>query len=217
MMKQVLIGRSAQADIVIDSEYKTVSAKHATVEWDGLQYKLHDHSANGTYVNGEKVHNDTCVVKRVDVVTLSRKYMLDLDEVLTKLDGKGTAAAAAESVDDMIDDVAGVSSAASMGVPSNIDKFNWGAFLLGWIWGIGNSVWIGLICLIPYVGWIMAFVLGFKGNKWAWEAQKDEKTPEQFVESQRKWTIAGVVILVVGIIFYTISMAILGTSLYYLL
>jgi hypothetical protein len=217
MMKQVLIGRSAQADIVIDSEYKTVSAKHATVEWDGLQYKLHDHSANGTYVNGEKVHNDTCVVKRGDVVTLSRKYMLDLDEVLTKLDGKGTAAAAAESVDDMIDDVAGVSPAASMGVPSNIDKFNWGAFLLGWIWGIGNSVWIGLICLIPYVGWIMAFVLGFKGNKWAWEAQKDEKTPAQFVESQRKWTIAGVVILVVGIIFYTISMAILGTSLYYLL
>jgi hypothetical protein len=217
MMKQVLIGRSAQADIVIDSEYKTVSAKHATVEWDGMQYKLHDHSANGTYVNGEKVHNDTCVVERGDVVTLSRKYMLDLDEVLTKLDGKGTAAAAAESVDDMIDDVAGVSPAASMGVPSNIDKFNWGAFLLGWIWGIGNSVWIGLICLIPYVGWIMAFVLGFKGNKWAWEAQKDEKTPAQFVESQRKWTIAGVVILVVGIIFYTISMAILGTSLYYLL
>lgn len=216
-MKQVLIGRSAKADIIVDSEIKTVSAKHATVEWDGVQYKLHDHSANGSYVNGEKIHNDTCVIRRGDMVTLSRKYTLDLNAVFALLAYNATKPEETESVDDMIDDVAGVSPAASMGVPSNIDKFNWGAFLLGWIWGIGNSVWIGLICLIPYVGWIMAFVLGFKGNKWAWEAQKDEKTPAQFVESQRKWTIAGVVILVVGIIFYTISMAILGTSLYYLL
>ena len=190
MMKQVLI----------DSEYKTVSAKHATVEWDGMQYKLHDHSANGTYVNGEKVHNDTCVVKRGDVVTLSRKYMLDLDEVLTKLDDKGTAAAAAESVDDMIDDVAGVSGAAK-GTPENIDKFNWGALLWGWIWAIGNGVWIGLLTLIPYVGFIMAIILGLKGNKWAWEAQKDKKSPEEFVESQRKWTIAGVILLVAAFLF----------------
>ena len=200
MMKQVLIGRSAQADIVIDSEYKTVSAKHATVEWDGMQYKLHDHSANGTYVNGEKVHNDTCVVKRGDVVTLSRKYMLDLADVLDVLDSKGTATAAAESVDDMIDDVAGVSGAAK-GTPENIDKFNWGALLWGWIWAIGNGVWIGLLTLIPYVGFIMAIILGLKGNKWAWEAQKDKKSPEEFVESQRKWTIAGVILLVAAFLF----------------
>ena len=29
-------------------------------------------------------------------------------------------------------------------LPHNLDKFNWGAFLLNWIWGIGNKTWIAL-------------------------------------------------------------------------
>ncbi len=34
-------------------------------------------------------------------------------------------------------------------LPSELNKFNWGAFLLTWIWGIGNGVWLAL--------WIFAF------------------------------------------------------------
>ncbi|MCK5641018.1 MAG: hypothetical protein KAJ19_09485, partial [Gammaproteobacteria bacterium] len=49
-------------------------------------------------------------------------------------------------------------------IPPEISGWNWGAFLLSWIWGIGNSVWIALLCLIPCVGFVMAFVLGAKGN-----------------------------------------------------
>ena len=34
-------------------------------------------------------------------------------------------------------------------IPSEIEGWCWGAFLLTWIWGIGNRVWISLIVFIP--------------------------------------------------------------------
>ena len=54
-------------------------------------------------------------------------------------------------------------------VPEEIRGWNWGAFLLHWMWGIGNNVWIGLLAIIPYAGIIMAIVLGVKGTEWAWQ------------------------------------------------
>lgn len=74
--------------------------------------------------------------------------------------------------------------------------WNWGAFLLGWIWGIGHSVWIALLGLI--VPWpIMAIILGIKGNEWAWQSRRFESI-DHFREVQRKWTIWGVIITVIG-------------------
>ncbi len=61
----------------------------------------------------------------------------------------------------------------------NIDiikkKFNWGAFLLTWIWGIFNKSLIPLFLLpilfIPKVGALIYFFFaiwfGKKGNEWA--------------------------------------------------
>jgi hypothetical protein len=34
-------------------------------------------------------------------------------------------------------------------VPEEIKRWNWGAFCLHWIWGIGNRVWITFLILIP--------------------------------------------------------------------
>ncbi len=53
-------------------------------------------------------------------------------------------------------------------IPKEVRGWNWGAFLLNWIWGMGNGVWISLLALIPFVGIIMAIVLGVKGSEWAW-------------------------------------------------
>ena len=53
-------------------------------------------------------------------------------------------------------------------IPAEIDGWNWGAFLLNWIWGIGNNTFIALQTFIPVVGLVMPFVLGAKGNRWAW-------------------------------------------------
>lgn len=36
-------------------------------------------------------------------------------------------------------------------------RFNWGAFSLTLIWGIGNRCYITLLCLVPIVGIIMPF------------------------------------------------------------
>jgi hypothetical protein len=36
-------------------------------------------------------------------------------------------------------------------VPPEIRRWNWGAFLLNWIWGIGNDTYIALLLFIPLV------------------------------------------------------------------
>ena len=54
-------------------------------------------------------------------------------------------------------------------VPPEIDRWNWGAFFLSWIWGLSNGVYISLLVLIPFVSPIMVIVLGAKGSQWAWQ------------------------------------------------
>lgn len=86
-----------------------------------------------------------------------------------------------------------------MQTPECLNKFSVGAFFLGWLWGICNRVWIALLGLIPIVNIIMMFVLGFKGNQWAWEKQKEEKTPEEFDKRQSNWAIAGWIIFGINV------------------
>ncbi|MEO7726274.1 MAG: hypothetical protein ABIS45_03410 [Burkholderiales bacterium] len=81
--------------------------------------------------------------------------------------------------------------------PPGIKGWSWGAFLLNWIWSIGNRVWIGLLCMVPYIGLIMAIYIGFKGREMAWRARRWDSI-EHFNEVQRKWTLWGC-ILVFGV------------------
>jgi hypothetical protein len=81
--------------------------------------------------------------------------------------------------------------------PPGIAGWSWGAFLLNWIWAIGNKTWIGLWCLVPYVGVVMAFYIGFKGRELAWRNQRWDSI-DHFIEVQRKWSWWAVV-LIVGI------------------
>ena len=84
-------------------------------------------------------------------------------------------------------------------VPDGVKGWGWGPFLMNWGWAIGNNVWIGLLALIPYVGFIMTIILGIKGREWAWQA-KHWDSLEHFNKTQKKWAIAGVVLMVVGFI-----------------
>lgn len=84
-------------------------------------------------------------------------------------------------------------------LPEELKGFNWGAFLLGGIWPIAHSTWIGLLVWVPYIGIIMNFVLGFKGNEWAWQNRKWDSI-EHFKTVQKiwmKWGIGVIVVLVV--------------------
>jgi hypothetical protein len=57
-------------------------------------------------------------------------------------------------------------------VPPEVDRWNWGAFLLSWIWGIGNNTFIAFLTFVPFVGIVMPFVLGAKGSAWAWRTSR---------------------------------------------
>ena len=84
-------------------------------------------------------------------------------------------------------------AAESPEVAAELGKWNWGAFLLTWIWGIGNRVWVALLALVPIVGIVMMVVLGIKGNRWAWEHGR-WSTVAEFRRSQRRWVWAALVV-----------------------
>jgi len=86
-------------------------------------------------------------------------------------------------------------------IPEEVRGWNWGAFLLTWLWGVCNRVWIALLVLIPIPPFILAWaiVLGVKANEWAWRKKKWDSI-EDFKRTQRKWSIAGAVVSVVYVI-----------------
>ncbi len=73
-------------------------------------------------------------------------------------------------------------------VPPGIKGWSWGAFFFNWIWAICNNTWIGLLALIPYVGFFVAIVLGFKGREWAWK-NGTWSSVERFNTVQRRWSV----------------------------
>jgi hypothetical protein len=91
-------------------------------------------------------------------------------------------------------------------LPEGIKGWSWGAFLLNWIWALGNRTWIGLFAFLPYIGFIMIFVLGFKGREWAWRNKKWDSV-EHFQTVQKKWSFWGLV-LILGVILLGIIAAI---------
>lgn len=83
-------------------------------------------------------------------------------------------------------------------LPKELKKWNWGAFLGSWIWGIFHKSYNCFICLIPIVGLIYSFYCGYKGNEWAWNS-KDWSNIEEFKEDQNKWTIAGIAVFLISL------------------
>ena len=71
-------------------------------------------------------------------------------------------------------------------VPAEVDRWNWGAFLLTWIWGLGNNTLIALLAFVPFVNIAMPFVLGARGSAWAWRNRRWESV-EAFKQAQRNW------------------------------
>ena len=94
---------------------------------------------------------------------------------------------------------------ADQGIATGPSRWNWGAFLMNWIWGLGNRTYIALLCLIPGVNLVMIFVLGARGSQWAWKNGKWE-SPEQFRRIQGLWSAFGFGMLV-GVLVMLILVA----------
>jgi hypothetical protein len=82
---------------------------------------------------------------------------------------------------------------------AELRKWNWGAFLLAWIWGIGNNVYRAFLTWIPFYGLYEWYLLGRNGNRWAWE-KGNWSSVEAFRSSQRKWAAWGIVVVVFVVI-----------------
>lgn len=84
-------------------------------------------------------------------------------------------------------------------VPAEAKGLNWGAFLLSWIWGLGNGAGCGpvaLLFILPGIGQVVGL---FKGNEWAWKG-KQWASVDAFKAAQRKWAMAGVIVLVIALL-----------------
>ncbi|MEY4578249.1 MAG: hypothetical protein RL701_2952 [Pseudomonadota bacterium] len=71
-------------------------------------------------------------------------------------------------------------------LPPELRRWNWGAFLLNWLWAIVHKSPAGLLVFVPFFGLVMPFVLGAKGNAWAWRNGRWQSV-EQFQQAQRRW------------------------------
>jgi hypothetical protein len=89
-------------------------------------------------------------------------------------------------------------------VPAEIDRWNWGAFLLSWIWGLGNRTYIALLMFVPLVNVVMPFWLGAKGSAWAWR-NRGWRDVGEFRRVQRLWAIWGVVAWVALVAVFTVT------------
>jgi len=88
------------------------------------------------------------------------------------------------------------SSSNSSELPEELKGWSWAAFLWGGFWSAGHRTWIGLLAFIPWIGVIMVFILGLKGNEWAWKNNKWESV-EEFKRVQKKWVKAWFIVFVI--------------------
>ncbi|MBN2585137.1 hypothetical protein JXA59_00610 [Patescibacteria group bacterium] len=94
------------------------------------------------------------------------------------------------------------------GVPLEIRRWSWPAFIFGWLWCFFNNlpIWgiaslLGWLLTWGFAGFIIDIVLGAKGNEYAWKA-KPYTSINEFWRSQRGWQIA-VWIFVALVVFGT--------------
>lgn len=92
-------------------------------------------------------------------------------------------------------------------LPEGIKGWSWGAFMFNWIWALGNKTWIGLLALVPYGGFIMAIVLGFKGREWAWRNKRWDSV-EHFQKIQRRWSLCSLIFVGIALLGIMAAVAI---------
>lgn len=88
-------------------------------------------------------------------------------------------------------------------LPPQLYGWNWGAFFLTWIWGIGNHTTIAFLTWNPIANFVMIIMLGAKGNEWAWQNNRWNSI-EHFKKVQKLWAIWGFILFVLGMLFLSI-------------
>jgi len=69
--------------------------------------------------------------------------------------------------------------------------------MFSWIWGIVNHVWIAFVVFV--LPGIWNFVLGAKGNEWAWKAKQWESI-DAFKKHQKAWKPWAIILFILGLL-----------------
>ena len=95
----------------------------------------------------------------------------------------------------------------SQGDMNELNKWNWGAFVFGWVWGIGNKCYISLLQLIPIplIGLIMSIIMGVNGTRWAFD-NSDDRDLRSVLATQRTWNRAGLVLVIIYAVMILITL-----------
>ena len=83
----------------------------------------------------------------------------------------------------------------------NLPKWNWGAFLLTWIWALGHGLHAVAILafLFSGTGPVVGIVMGILGNELAWK-YRPFPNYEEFRKVQAAWTKWGIIVFVVEVV-----------------
>jgi hypothetical protein len=84
-------------------------------------------------------------------------------------------------------------------VAAELEKWNWGAFLLTWVWGVGHGVFRSFLVFVPLYGFYEWFMLGKNGNRLAWQSRQWDGI-DAFRKTQRKWAMWGIIVDVILLI-----------------
>lgn len=175
----------------------------------------------------------TCQARLDDTPRVSPNAQTGLgDETPSSVNGSPVSGGRRGPTREPVEEAAGVSMADSDGadraipgrsrppavdetpLPDGVRGWNWAAFILGPVWGIGLRIWWTAIAFLviavmlrtswqlALVAWIaLAMFLGLRGNEFAWRAQRWDSVG-QFIATQQRWSIGALVTLaavVVGV------------------
>lgn len=230
-LREVTIGRSKDCDIFLDPQCQYASSHHATIYYDGNQLMFRDTSTNGTLINNINVHRRAVPIHHGDTIMLAGQYPLTWPQIDSFFPPAGMQRRSGTAINAAVADRASEPAwqPAAPSVPSDLDKWSWGAFQLNWIWGLFNGCWwmilifFGIVLL--YLGFfILGFIahisvmllFGFKGRRWAWE-NRSWSSVESFVSTQHTWDIVGLVFFIIwllSIILGVIGLLTVGISLF---
>ena len=259
MAKKIFIGRNPSSDYAIPQTFNKVSNNHAEIEENNGHLFFIDHSSNGTLINGQWVFNTRVEITDGDDIRLANTYHLTWDVIhdyfpdqlqrtrpigyeergrKTQLHDSGANRRRYDNYENDFEKHRERNS--YFDSPSRtsrdyrdaeIKSWNWGAFLLGWIWAVGHSiVWplfailggivilVLLPCLFPplltvtipiynILLFALAIYLGAKGSSLAWDNGCFESI-EHFKQKERNWTIAGLIVWGIGLFVFIITIII---------
>ncbi len=85
---RITIGRTPDNDIVYNEP--SVSSHHADITFNGEYVLITDHSTNGTWINGRKLHFASSNISRSDRIVFPGNILLDW-QVIDRLSRKAVA------------------------------------------------------------------------------------------------------------------------------